>query len=88
MNRFGISDRTLVNLQDSVRLLSVDDLIVIAQAIKIEGVKAHVLPTLRILCSDSSWRVRYMVADKFIQVRISAAILTCGFRSQMSLDWI
>ena len=61
-------DLNISHKQDSVRLLSVEDLIVISQAIKVDGVKAHVLPTLRTLCSDSSWRVRYMVADKLIQV--------------------
>ncbi len=43
-------------------------MIIASEILKIEGVKAHILPTLRILCADSSWRVRYMIADKFVQV--------------------
>lgn len=54
--------------QDSVRLLTVEDFIVMAQQLKPEGVRKHLLNTLKVSCSDSSWRVRYMIADKFVQV--------------------
>jgi hypothetical protein len=41
---------------------------VIADMIKPDGVKTHLLNHLRSLCTDKSWRVRYMVADKFVNV--------------------
>ncbi|KAL1995603.1 hypothetical protein VTN49DRAFT_1790 [Thermomyces lanuginosus] len=53
--------------QDSVRLLSVPILISIAEEIPKEQQSSHgvLLTTLRNLFEDKSWRVRYMVADKF-----------------------
>ncbi|KAI8901382.1 armadillo-type protein [Globomyces pollinis-pini] len=57
--------------QDSVRLLTVEEFIVIAGIIKSDGVKEHLLLSLRSLCSDKSWRVRYMIAEKFAQIATS-----------------
>lgn len=54
--------------QDSVRLLTVDSLIAIAEVLTPEENKTQLLEILRSMCSDKSWRVRYMVADKFVQV--------------------
>lgn len=53
--------------QDSVRLLSVPILISIAEEIPKEQQSSHgvLLTSLRNLFEDKSWRVRYMVADKF-----------------------
>lgn len=52
--------------QDSVRLLAVEDLIVIAELLSPEENAEHVLQVLKTMCGDKSWRVRYMVADKFV----------------------
>lgn len=53
--------------QDSVRLLTVDVLISIADIIPQDQQSSHtqLLGTLRNLIGDKSWRVRYMVADRF-----------------------
>ncbi|KAL1971114.1 hypothetical protein VTN77DRAFT_65 [Rasamsonia byssochlamydoides] len=53
--------------QDSVRLLTVEILISIAEEIPKEQQSSHgvLLTSLRNLFQDKSWRVRYMVADKF-----------------------
>lgn len=53
--------------QDSVRLLTVDILIAIAEAVPKEQQSSHgvLLTALRSLFEDKSWRVRYMVADRF-----------------------
>jgi serine/threonine-protein phosphatase 2A regulatory subunit A len=61
--------------QDSVRLLTVDILIAIAEAVPKEQQSSHgvLLTALRSLFEDKSWRVRYMVADRFEKVR-----QTCG----------
>jgi hypothetical protein len=61
--------------QDSVRLLTVDILIAIAEAVPKEQQSSHgvLLTALRSLFEDKSWRVRYMVADRFEKVR-----LECG----------
>lgn len=53
--------------QDSVRLLTVEVLISIAEVIPKEQHPNHsvLLSTLKNLFSDKSWRVRYMVANRF-----------------------
>lgn len=57
--------------QDSVRLLTVDILIAIAEVVPKEQQSSHgvLLTALRNLFEDKSWRVRYMVADRFEKVR-------------------
>lgn len=57
--------------QDSVRLLTVDILIAIAEEIPKEQQPSHgvLLTSLRNLFEDKSWRVRYMVADRYEKVR-------------------
>ncbi|KAF2107411.1 protein phosphatase PP2A regulatory subunit A [Lophiotrema nucula] len=56
--------------QDSVRLLTVDILISIAEAVPKEQQSSHgvLLTALRSLFEDKSWRVRYMVADRFEKI--------------------
>lgn len=56
--------------QDSVRLLTVAVLIAIAEAVPKEQQTSHgvLLTALRSLFEDKSWRVRYMVADRFEKV--------------------
>jgi len=56
--------------QDSVRLLTVEILIAIAEVIPKEQQASHgvLLSALRSLFDDKSWRVRYMVADRFEKV--------------------
>lgn len=56
--------------QDSVRLLTVEVLIAIAEAVPKEQQTSHgvLLTALRSLFEDKSWRVRYMVADRFEQI--------------------
>lgn len=55
--------------QDSVRLLAVEACVSIAQLLQQEDVEQLVMPTLRQCVNDSSWRVRYMVADKFCDLQ-------------------
>ncbi|EAS32881.3 protein phosphatase PP2A regulatory subunit A [Coccidioides immitis RS] len=56
--------------QDSVRLLTVEILISIAEEIPKEQQSSHgvLLTSLRSLFEDKSWRVRYMVADRFEKI--------------------
>ena len=56
--------------QDSVRLLTVDVLIAIAEVVPKEQQPSHgvLLNALRSLFEDKSWRVRYMVADRFEKI--------------------
>lgn len=56
--------------QDSVRLLTVDVLIAIAEAVPKEQQTSHgvLLTALRELFADKSWRVRYTVADRFEKI--------------------
>ena len=59
--------------QDSVRLLTVEVLISIAEVVPKEQQSGHgvLLTSLRNLIEDKSWRVRYMIADRFEKVRTS-----------------
>jgi serine/threonine-protein phosphatase 2A regulatory subunit A len=54
--------------QDSVRLLSVDILAEFSKKLCLEEKTRLILPYLRSLWNDKSWRVRYVVADKFVAV--------------------
>lgn len=85
--------------QDSVRLLTVDVLVSIAQVVPKEQQASHggILALLRSLIEDKSWRVRYMIADKFEQVRVVPAggrrglgtkehrVLLCSFANPSTL---
>lgn len=56
--------------QDSVRLLTVEVLISIAEVVPKEQQSSHgvLLTALRSLIEDKSWRVRYMIADRFEKI--------------------
>lgn len=51
-----------------MRLLTVQDLIAIAEVLDHEEAKNYLLPSMRSAVQDKSWRVRYMVADHFVKV--------------------
>lgn len=46
----------------------------IAQLLPQEDLESLVMPTLRQAAEDKSWRVRYMVADKFTEVSADALL--------------
>ncbi|KXJ94403.1 armadillo-type protein [Microdochium bolleyi] len=56
--------------QDSVRLLTVEILVAIAEVVPKEQQASHgvLLTSLRNLIEDKSWRVRYMIADRFEKI--------------------
>uniref|UniRef100_A0A183IBZ9 Protein phosphatase PP2A regulatory subunit A n=1 Tax=Soboliphyme baturini TaxID=241478 RepID=A0A183IBZ9_9BILA len=54
--------------QDSVRLLAVDACVTIAELLKADS-RDMIKPILMQLAEDKSWRVRYMVADKFTELQ-------------------
>jgi serine/threonine-protein phosphatase 2A regulatory subunit A len=54
--------------QDSVRLLTVEALITMAEALNDEECQTYLGATMKAMVSDKSWRVRYMVADHFVKV--------------------
>ena len=62
--------------QDSVRLLTVEDLIVIAQQLTPAEVEEQLLQQIRLSIGDKSWRVRYMAANHFNEVCIITAFLS------------
>ncbi len=55
--------------QDSVRLLAVEACVSIASLLPQEDTEQLLMPTLRQSAEDKSWRVRYMVADKFVDIQ-------------------
>jgi serine/threonine-protein phosphatase 2A regulatory subunit A len=56
--------------QDSVRLLTIHDLVAIAQQLTPPEVKDHLLTQIRQSLTDKSWRVRYMVSSNFVDVSL------------------
>jgi serine/threonine-protein phosphatase 2A regulatory subunit A len=70
--------------QDSVRLLTVDILISIAEEIPKEQQPSHgvLLTSLRSLFEDKSWRVRYMVADRYEKVYFDRRFC------QLNIAWV
>lgn len=54
--------------QDSVRLLTVEDLVAISEELSNEEVAAYMLQSIRNSVGDKSWRVRYMAADNFVKL--------------------
>jgi serine/threonine-protein phosphatase 2A regulatory subunit A len=63
--------------QDSVRLLTVEDLIAICQQLSPAEVKEQLLKQIRQTMTDKSWRVRYMAALHFNEVRDQFSIIAC-----------
>ena len=63
--------------QDSVRLLAVEACVSIASLLPSEDTEQLVMPTLRQAAEDKSWRVRYMVADKFTEVSEMRPLCAC-----------
>lgn len=53
-----------------MRLLAVEACVSIATLLPQEDLETLVMPTLRQAAEDKSWRVRYMVADKFSEVSL------------------
>lgn len=53
-----------------MRLLAVEACVSIATLLPQEDLESLVMPTLRQAAEDKSWRVRYMVADKFSEVSV------------------
>lgn len=60
--------------QDSVRILAVDNCVALGKVLSPAVVNSQVLPIVRSLAQDKSWRVRYMVADKFTDVISSLSL--------------
>lgn len=58
--------------QDSVRLLTIEDLIILAQRMSPVEIKEHLLKQIRNSIVDKSWRVRYMAASHFNEVSVSS----------------
>ncbi|KAK9448248.1 armadillo-type protein [Limtongia smithiae] len=71
--------------QDSVRLLTVNMLVAIAEIIGAETVREHLLGQLKKLFADKSWRVRYMVADRFEKL---AQVVAAGDSETLKDDFV
>ena len=69
--------------QDSVRLLTVEDLIAIAQQLSPPEVKEQLLKQIRQTMMDKSWRVRYMAASHFNEVSNPRTIVVDSIRKVM-----
>ena len=54
--------------QDSVRLLVVEAVAGLSVKLSPEEVDSHLTTTIKTLCEDQSWRVRYMCAENFVHL--------------------
>ena len=54
--------------QDSVRLLVVEAVAGLSSNLSPEEVDKHLTTTIKGLCEDKSWRVRYMCAENFVDL--------------------
>jgi serine/threonine-protein phosphatase 2A regulatory subunit A len=74
--------------QDSVRLLTVEVLIAVAEVVPKEQQSSHgvLLTSLRSLIEDKSWRVRYMIADRFEKVWNRAVFFCLNMIADSRLD--
>lgn len=61
--------------QDTVRLHALQDFIAIAQRLEPSEVREQLLTPLRQTVTDKSWRVRYMVANHFVEVRAQKLVI-------------
>lgn len=72
--------------QDSVRLLTVEDLIAIAQQLSPAEVKEQLLKQIRQSMTDKSWRVRYMSASHFNEVNFIVSFVGICSSNDSSLS--
>lgn len=71
---YSMFQSQVIDDQDSVRLLSIDVLIAIAEALKAQEITKYNLELITLsntLFTDKSWRVRYMAANRFEKLAIS-----------------
>ena len=54
--------------QDSVRLLAIEAGIAMAGQFRPDDLEQQMMQTLRSATDDKSWRVRYVIADKLVEV--------------------
>ena len=57
--------------QDSVRLLAVEACVIIASLFKHDDIERFLMQSIKQAIDDKSWRVRYVVADKFVELQNS-----------------
>lgn len=67
----GLLQKLAQDAQDSVRLLVVEDLIAFGNLFTREQNQEYLLPIFQALAQDKSWRVRYMVASEYVEVKRS-----------------
>ena len=54
--------------QDSVRMQGIDSCVCFAQQLSPTKVNAYLLPYIKKFAEDKSWRIRYMVADRIMDL--------------------
>lgn len=70
-----------------MRLLAVENSSSIAELLSQDDTEKLVMPTVRDAANDKSWRVRYMVADKFTEVKfmLLCDVLIFGLQLQKAV---
>ena len=70
------SDTELLNIfskffkdeQDSVRMQGIDTCVAFARHLSPPKVQAYIIPYVKKFAEDPSWRIRYLVADRIIDI--------------------
>ena len=64
----GIFNEFCNDDQDSVRMQGIDNCIQLAKVIPPAKINAYIVPVIKKFSEDSSWRIRYMVADRIMDL--------------------
>lgn len=71
--------------QDSVRLLAAEELVPFGKLFNEDQNRNLLLPIFSALAEDRSWRVRYMVASEYVEVRCRALLTqACEYLTQIT----
>ncbi|KOB66402.1 Protein phosphatase 2 regulatory subunit A alpha isoform [Operophtera brumata] len=83
LGEFARSVEVEYDEQDSVRLLAAEACAAVAALLPPEDMEQLVMPTVRARAGDTSWRVRYMVADKGSRGRCRKGMLFVELQKAM-----
>ena len=57
--------------QDSVKMYCIDSCVEFSQKLTPQKVTGYILPYVRSLANDRSWRIRYQVADRMVDLAVA-----------------
>ncbi len=64
----NIFSRFYQDEQDCVRMQGIDSCVCLAKQLPVSKVNAYLLPYIKKFAEDKSWRIRYLVADRIMDL--------------------